>query len=80
MVFITLHLPLLITTCSLILLLGKKHKAHIYPPENKVIMSREGVVQKTEISQPEKVEHTVCDGSQYTHFASIYVPGEWKEQ
>lgn len=67
MAFITLHLALLITTRSLILLLGNKYEAHIYPPEKKVIMNREGIVWETEVSWPEKVEHMVCDGLQLCH-------------
>lgn len=67
MAFITLHLALLIMTRSLILLLGNKYEARIYPPEKKVIMNREGVVWETEVSWPEKVEHMVCHGSQLCH-------------
>lgn len=55
---ITLDLALVIVMCSLILLLDKKHEAHIYPSEKKVIMSRD-VVQETAASWPDKVEYMV---------------------
>lgn len=60
MTFITLNLALLMVICALIILLDKKHETHSYPSENKVLMSREDVVQETEASWPDKVEYLVC--------------------